>query len=213
MNSKKCARSVIAALLCGAVCLPALGQDKAKDAKAPNENDMMAMMMELMKPGENHKLLAQWVGSWTYSVKSWMNPDPNAPPMESTGSAVFREAMGGRFVINDHTGKMQMPGPDGKMTDMDFKGMGIDGYDNARKKFVFSWIDNMGTGIMKMEGDYDPSTKTFTYRGEEEMMPGIKTKVRVAVKITDKDHHTMEFYEDRGGTDFKVMQINYTRKS
>src|SRR5262249_49446400 len=140
MNSKKCARSVIAALLCGAVCLPALGQEKAKDAKAPNENDMMAMMMELMKPGENHKLLAQWVGSWTYTVKSWMNPDPNAPPMESAGGAVFREAMGGRFVINDHTGKMQMPGPDGKMTDMDFKGMGIDGYDNARKKFVFSWI-------------------------------------------------------------------------
>src|SRR5215471_14371993 len=45
MNSKRYARCVIATLLCGGVCLPALGQDKAKDAKAPNENDMMAMMM------------------------------------------------------------------------------------------------------------------------------------------------------------------------
>jgi hypothetical protein len=42
---------------------------------------------------------------------------------------------------------MQMPGPDGKMTDMEFKGMGIEGCDNV-KNFVSSWIDNMGTGIM-----------------------------------------------------------------
>ena len=42
---------------------------------------------------------------------------------------------------------MQMPGEDGKMKDMQFKGMGVEGYDNVKKKFVASWIDNMGTGI------------------------------------------------------------------
>jgi len=42
---------------------------------------------------------------------------------------------------------MQMPGEDGKMKDMMFKGMGMEGYDNVKKKFVASWIDNMGTGI------------------------------------------------------------------
>jgi len=213
MNRRKYPKYVMAALLCGAISVPALGEEKAKDAKAPGESDMMAMMMELMKPGDNHKLLAQAVGSWTYSVKAWMNPDPKAAPMESSGSAVFREAMGGRYVVSDHTGKMQMPGADGKMMDMDFKGMGIDGYDNAKKKFVSSWIDNMGTGIMRLEGDYDAGTKTFTYVGEEEMMPGMKTKVRMVLKITDKDHRTFEFYEDRGGTEFKAMQIDYTRKS
>src|SRR2546425_365334 len=91
-------------------CKGLLHVAKAKDGKAPRESDMMAMMMELMKPGDNHKLLAQAVGSWTYSVKAWMNPDPKASPMEYSGSAVFREAMGGRYVVSDHTGKMQMPG-------------------------------------------------------------------------------------------------------
>src|SRR5256885_12199997 len=52
--------------------------------------------------------LAGVVGTWTYTVKFWMSPD--APPMESGGTAVAREVMGGRYFITDHTGKMQMPG-------------------------------------------------------------------------------------------------------
>jgi hypothetical protein len=60
----------------------------------------------------------------------------------------------------DVTGKMQMPGPDGKMKNMTFKGMGIEDYDNVKKKFVGTWVDNMGTGIMMSEGDYDVATKT-----------------------------------------------------
>jgi uncharacterized protein DUF1579 len=89
----------------------------------------------------------------------------------------------------------------------------VEGYDNAKKKFVASWIDNMGTGIMNSEGTYDPATKTLTYYAEYEPMPGMKTKMRQLVKFTDKDHHTMEFLEDRGGKEVKTMEIVYTRKS
>jgi hypothetical protein len=90
--------------------------------------------------------------------------------------------------------------------------MGMDGYDNVKKKFVNTWGDNMGTGIMMAEGDYDPATKSLTYTSEMEMMPGMKTKVRSVVKLTDKDHHAFEWYEDRGGQEVKTMEINYTRK-
>jgi hypothetical protein len=44
------------------------------------------------------------------------------------------------------------------------------------------------------------------------MMPGMKTKVRELVKITDKDHHVFEWYEDRGGNEVRTMEISYTRK-
>src|SRR5262245_4899083 len=101
MNPNKDASCVLVSLLCAEMSLPALAEDKAKDDKDSGQADMMAMMMELMKPGENHKLLAQSVGSWTYTAKTWMNPDPKAPPAESTGSAVFREVMGGRYVIGE----------------------------------------------------------------------------------------------------------------
>ena len=39
-------------------------------------------MMEMSKLNENHKLLADMNGSWNYSIKMWMNPDPNAKPQE-----------------------------------------------------------------------------------------------------------------------------------
>ncbi len=177
----------------------------------PNEAEMMKQMMELAKLNENHKLLADLAGTWSYTVKFWMNPDPNAKPQESKGTAVRKSMMDGRYFVMDVTGKMDIPGPDGKKKEMTFKGMGVEGYDNVKKKFVGTWVDNMGTGIMVSEGDYDPATKTFTYTGEVEAIPGMKQKIREVVKITDKDHHVFEWYEDRGGQEAKTMEINYTR--
>jgi Protein of unknown function (DUF1579) len=212
MNRNKYLRYLTVIALSGAVCLPAIAADEKKASdKQPGDADMMAMMVELAKPGENHKMLEEGVGSWTYGVKMWMSPD--APAMESSGTSVGRSVFGGRYVITEHTGKMQMPGADGKMQDMEFKGMATEGYDNAKKKFIASWIDNMGTGIMYMEGTYDAGSKTLTYLGEYEMIPGTKTKVRETIKLTDKNHRTFEFYEDRGGKEVKTMEINYTRKS
>ena len=171
----------------------------------------MKQMMVMAKLNENHKLLASLAGSWNYTIKFWMNPDPNAPPQESKGTATRKGIMGGRYCVMDVTGKMKMPGADGKMQDMQFKGMGLEGYDNVKQKFVASWIDNMGTGIQFSEGTYDPATKTLTYTSEIEMMPGMKTPVREALKVTDKDHMMLEWYENRGGQEKKTMEINYTR--
>src|SRR3989440_3769958 len=140
----------------------------------------------------------------------WM--DPSAPPQESKGTAVRKSMMGGRYVAMDVTGKMQMPGADGKPKDFEFKGQGIEGYDNVKKKFVGTWMDNMGTGIMMTEGNYDPATKTFNYTGEVEAIPGMKQKIREVVKLTDKDHMNFEWYEDRGGKEAKTLEINYTKK-
>jgi len=95
-----------------AICLPSSAQDKdgtKRTENPPNDAQAMAMMMELSKPGDNHKLLASSVGTWTYTVKTWMDPDPKAAPTESTGTSVTTEVMDGRYFISEHTGKMQMP--------------------------------------------------------------------------------------------------------
>lgn len=182
----------------------------AAPAGQPNEAEMMQKMMELSKLNENHKTLGQLAGTWGYTVTMWMAP--GAPPMKSSGTAVTKPIMGGRYFATDITGTMKMPGADGKLKDVTFKGMSVDGYDNAKQKFVSSWVDNMGTGILMSEGAYDPETKSFTYTSEEEMIPGMKTKVREVIKVTDNDHHTLEWYEDRGGQEVKTMEIAYTRK-
>ncbi len=68
------------------------GQPTAEDMQK-----MMTQMMELSKLNENHKLLADLAGTWTYTVKMWMNPDPNAKPEESKGTAVRKSMMDGRY--------------------------------------------------------------------------------------------------------------------
>jgi uncharacterized protein DUF1579 len=181
----------------------------AAQPSAEEMKKMMDQMMELGKPGENHKLMAGMAGTWSYTVKMWM--DPKGKPQESKGTATRKAIMDGRFFVAEHSGKFQMPGADGKMKDMNFKGMALEGYDNVKKKFVVAWIDNMGTMIMMSEGTYDAASKTFTYNADCEMMPGMRMKIRETIKVTDNDHHLFEWYEDRGQGEAKTMEIAYTR--
>ena len=188
----------------------------AKSAGKPSKADMdkmMQQMMEMSKLNENHKLLSSLDGDWDYTVKMWMDGNTNATPQESKGVATRKTIMDGRYVTMDVNGTMQMPGADGKPADVPFHGMGLEGYDNVKKKFVASWIDSMGTGIEFSEGKYDPATKTFTYSMEMEPMPGMKTKVREVVKIVDDSHMMLEWYETQAGKEKKTMEISYTKKS
>src|SRR6267378_2081059 len=194
---------------------PSVGTGASAPTGQPSAADMQKMMqqmMEMSKLNDNHKLLSSLDGDWDYSIKFWMNPDPNAKPQESKGTATRKSIMGGRYCTMDVSGKMQMPGEDGKMKDVMFKGMGIEGYDNVKKKFVASWIDSMGTGIEFSEGTYDPATKSFTYTSEMEVVPGMKTSVREVIKIADNNHMSLEWYENQGGQEKKTMEISYTKK-
>ena len=207
---------VTALMLAALTAAPAFAQDK-KEAKPaagqPSEAEMMATMMELAKPSEHHTMMQNnMVGNWTYTMKTWMG-DPSAPPTESSGTSVTKAVMGGRYFTTEVAGKFPMPGPDGKIQNMEFKGMATDGYDNVKKKFVSTWIDNMGTSIMIMEGSYDKAAKTLTYTADYEPMPGMKTKARQVVKFVNHIEHVMEWYETRGDKEVMVMEIKYKRET
>src|ERR1700730_8753753 len=85
----------------------------APAAGQPNEAEMMKQMMELSKLNENHKLLARLAGNWTYDIKFWMNPDPNAKPQESKGNATTKPVMGGRYFVMAIIGTITIPAPHG----------------------------------------------------------------------------------------------------
>ena len=205
---------VIGAFAGTLLATPATAQETpppAKSAPPSNEAEMMAKMMELAQPGESHRLLAQLVGDWDYTVKFSMTPGAELAEA-GRGTAVRTAIMGGRYFIMNTSGKMLMPGPDGKVSDTEFKGMSIEGYDNVKQKFFSTWIDSMGTSIVLSEGSYDPASKSFTYLFEMEPVPGMKTKARQVVKIVDADHLQMDWYETHGGQEAKTMEIDYTRK-
>ena len=91
----------------------------ATAAASPGPAEMMKQMMEMAKLNENHKLLADLAGTWSYTVKMMA---PGETASTSTGSVTRKPIMNGRFFVADFSGSMKMPGADGKMKDFTFKG-------------------------------------------------------------------------------------------
>lgn len=169
-------------------------------AKAQSEQEKA--WMNYMTPGEIHQKIAQCDGEWSFDMTMWMNP--NAAPTTATGSTVNRMILGGRYQESVH--KSTMMG-------MPFEGHGLLAYDNAKKIFQSSWIDNMGTGIMNMEGTWDEATKSITFNGNSvDPTSGKDMKMKEIFTIVDDNHHTMQMYMDHEGKEFKTMEIKFTRK-
>jgi hypothetical protein len=183
---------------------------QAVPSNAPDQADMTKRMVELSKPGENHKLLAGLAGTWEYTGKHFPS-DPKEKPIEISGSCVRKPLWEGRYFLAEDTGqKLKMPWAEGRKVAS--KDMIIDGYDNVKRKFVRAIIDNhWDTGILSFEGSYDAATKTITYDAELEDSPGVKTKTRWLLKILDNDHYMEEIYEDNDGRQVKDTEINFTR--
>jgi hypothetical protein len=179
----------------------AMAKDK-KHGKHMDPQAMMEMYQKLATPGEPHKLFASLVGSWTTTSKEWM--EPGKPPTESTGTAEMKMVLDGRFLQQEFNSQM-MGQP--------FSGIGINGYDNLRKKYVTTWIDTMGTGFFHMEGTASADGKTITLKGRHEEPGGGHMTHRAVWKIVDSDTQTFDMYgTHQGGKEMKMLEIAYTRK-
>ncbi|WP_431611302.1 DUF1579 domain-containing protein [Chryseobacterium sp. 'Rf worker isolate 10'] len=189
----------------------AAGSDKT-DSTASNSEwkpvDSATAMKDWMAystPGEMQKMLAKSDGTWNGETSMWM--ENGAKPMISKSEATNKMMFGGRYQITNHKGDfMGMP----------FEGMSIVGYDNSKKKFVSTWIDNMGTGIMHSEGDWNASTKSVEFKGKmtDPSRPGKDCDFREVFTFVDDNTQKLEMYgpDSKTGKEYKTMEIKYTRK-
>lgn len=93
-------------------------------------------------------------------------------------------------------------------------GQSISGYDNAKKTYISTWIDNMGSGIIKMTGNYDASGKVLTLKGTQtDPMTGGDSDVREEIKWIDDNSYTMTMYgTGMDGKEMKFMEGTFKRK-
>jgi hypothetical protein len=172
-------------------------------AQSADQAEMEKKWTAYMTPGEPHKMFAMDNGTWDEQATMWMMPnDPN--PTKNKMKAVSRMILGGRYQEMTHTGNfMGMP----------FEGIGTLGYDNASKKIVSSWVDNMGTGIMYMSGPYDGKSKKIELRGEcTDPMTGKPKRIRETYEIIDNNTRRMEMFDTgEDGKEYKSMEIVMTR--
>lgn len=182
--------------------VPGLAGDK-NSAMQTDMQAMMEMYQKMATPGEPHRLFATLAGSWTTHIKEWM--EPGKPPMESTGTAELKMLLNGRFLYQEVTGQM-MGQP--------FSGIGIDGYDNIRKKYITAWMDSMATGIFIMEGTASSDGKTITLTGQHEAPGGGHMSHRAVWTLVDTNTQTYVMYGAHPGDkkEMKIMDITYKRK-
>ena len=205
---------VLLALIVGT---PSFAADEDKKAAEPApatqapmpgmDEAMMAKMKEFMTPNENHRVLDYFVGNWDYSMKFWMKPE--MAPEETTGTSDGKWILDGRFLQQTVKG-MSMGQP--------FEGLALIGYDNAKKEYRNIWLDNMGTGVMMSSSTYDPTAKTFTEKGSHScpLENSGEKAFRAVIEVQDQNHYTYKWFttppNEPTASEFKAMEINYTRK-
>lgn len=155
-----------------------------------------------MTPSETHKWLATLDGEWDADITMWM--DPSQPPIKSKGTTTNKMIMDGRYQHSEHIGEFN---------GMPFQGQNLVAYDNAKKKFISTWIDTMGTGVMILEGTYDDKTKTMKLSGTMvDPVSGSDLNVKEVVTYTSEDSHKFEMFIVMGDTEMKSMEIIYNRR-
>jgi hypothetical protein len=89
---------------------------------APDSATMMKNWQEYMEPGNEHKMMASWNGTWNTEMTMWMAPD--AAPAKSAGTTINKMVLGGRYQQATHKGTWG---------GMPLEGISTLAYDNAKK--------------------------------------------------------------------------------
>ena len=173
------------------------------NSSMPDSMAMQKNIKDYMTPGKEHQMIASWSGNWLGEATFWMKE--GATPLKANFTIVNKMELGGRY--QQSSLKTNLGG-------MPFEGMSTLGYDNAKKDFISTWIDNMGTGIIMMEGTWNETTKCLTLSGmETDPATGKEKNLRETIRVIDNDRQVTEMFEaEPGAKEFKTMEIFYTRK-
>jgi hypothetical protein len=183
---------------------PAGGQEM-KLPPGWTEEDMKACVLA-GTPGKMHKHLASGAGVWKGGTTMWMAPE--AEPAKSECTSTVTPMMDGRYIKVEITGDMPGMGP--------FSGFGLYGFDNVSEKFVSAWIDNQSTGVLNGVGELSSDGKTLTWKVTYNCPITKKPAVMREVEtITGPDTRTLEMFgsDPKSGKEFKMMRIEFTKKS
>ena len=196
MSTRMLVLSLVASMVFGSAALRA--QEPKPAAPQLDPAALEKMMEEYGRVTANHEGFKRLVGKWNTEMTCYM---PDSPTTPTKGEATFRLLLGGRFVQQSFQGELE-----GKR----FQGLGICGYDNAQKKYVSIWIDNMGTGIMQSSGTLDEKTHVMTEMGES-ILPSGPMKMKMVTRPVDDNKFLFTMYTLTDAGEQKMMEITYTR--
>jgi hypothetical protein len=149
---------------------------------APQEKRQdRAEMLKATQPGEHHKQLESLAGSWDVVVKFKYGPGPER---QSKARCEAKWVLGGRFLQQEYENESGQ------------RVLQFFGYDNQKKRFFISKMDNMDTGVLYTEGDISEDGKAITLVGNRtDPLSGKTGRLRIVTTLIDPDHYRVEWYQ------------------
>jgi hypothetical protein len=158
--------------------------------------------MEMPAPTEEHKWLQKLVGEWTYAGEMKMGEEV----MKSTGTETIK-AFGGYWTVGEMSG--QMPGSESVSTSVISLG-----YDDAKKKFVGTFISDMMGFMWVYEGSRKGNVLTLDAEGPSFKGDGTMAKYQDIIDVKSDREYVLSSQvlgEDGKWTPF--MSMTFIRKS
>ncbi len=130
---------------------------------------------------------------------------PGTPPETAQGTATIASVLDGRFLKVEFHGTMM-----GKPC----TAIRFDGYDRHRGLYTSTWLDNMVTALMCLNGSSMDDGRTIEYVGEvsDRMASGKTVKTRTVASCPSDDAMSYAIYQTRDGKESKVLELSFARQ-
>ena len=155
------------------------------------------------EPGESHRVLARFLGTWDTETRLQMAPAGSKP---EKGTITYRWLMEGRWLQGETSGTM-MGYP--------LRTFVIMGYDNFKMSYVTSSVSSFDTALLTSEGDMDPAGKALiTYGTLDEYLTGENDKmVKYVWRFLSDDEIKLEVHDlPIGEKNTMVLEISCHRR-
>ena len=182
MNTKPQHAIAFAAVYCSVALTPSFAQDVSNTLNRPSAE----ALLQQAKPGPEHEILANYVGSWQVTVT--MGEGDRAAT--SRGRVKTHMMMDGRFLWIAYN----VSGRAGS-----FKGAFMIGFDRRNSRYTLMGIDTHGTYAVTSHGTQDPTTGKIKLYGNDED-PNMK-----AMGFEKEFAHVLDF---RNPDEFEI-EVNY----
>lgn len=154
------------------------------------------------RPGPEHAALERFIGEWETTTRVWLEPG-GEPYAESEGTASHHWLEEGRWLAMESSGTMM---------GIPHHGFGMLGYDNFKQKYVASFVDNISTAILSMEGAWEEGGPLRMFGTVDEPLTGEHDRaVMYTFEPAGTDTLTLRVYDLPRGADSLVLEVLFTR--
>ena len=191
--------------LIAAACLVVAAGSDLGGQQPPTEAQMRAML-EKTQPTVQHQELASLAGRWTQEITYRMG---GGQTITTTGTAVNRMILGGRFLVSESSSTAPPGAPAGTAMET----MRIYGFDRRVNQFTIIELDSMGTYWVSAAGGKNDSMILMS--GESLDDHGGKPETRkfdMVLRVIDPDTYVSEvIFKFPGRPDLKLVEALYRR--